>query len=120
MPTNRASLAKGATAAGDGAKHDELIDDTEGDELGRAGRRHAGQRPAAAGDRQPGRDGSRPINRAQVSAMLEVGQNRFTALRQFRLETSTNGTTFTPWITSSIDAFPGFNPRPVVARADPA
>ena len=52
------------------------------------------------------------INRAQVSAML-FSQNRFVALREFRLQTSTNGVTFTDWIASSADAFPGHTPRPV-------
>ncbi len=42
-----------------------------------------------------------------------LSQNRFTALRQFRLDASTDGVTFTPWITSAANAFPGFNPRPV-------
>jgi uncharacterized repeat protein (TIGR01451 family) len=40
-------------------------------------------------------------------------ENRFTALRQFRIDVSTDGATFTPVFTSAEDAFPGFNPRPV-------
>ena len=55
----------------------------------------------------------RTINRAQVSALLEVGQNRFTALRKFKIQTSTNGIVFTDWIISDDHTFPGFNPRPV-------
>jgi extracellular elastinolytic metalloproteinase len=57
--------------------------------------------------------GVQRINRAQVSALLEVGMNRFTALRRFRLDVSTNGTTFRTHFTSPPNAFPGFNPRPV-------
>ena len=58
--------------------------------------------------------GSSPvtIKYVNVSAMLGPGQNRFTALRKFRFETSTNGTTFTPAYTSSDSAFPGAAPRP--------
>jgi hypothetical protein len=48
-----------------------------------------------------------------VSALLEVGRNRFTALRQFRLDVSDDGVNFRPHYTSPPDAFPGFNPRPV-------
>jgi extracellular elastinolytic metalloproteinase len=57
--------------------------------------------------------GVQRIRRAQVSALLEERMNRFTALRRFRLEVSTNGATFRPHYTSPADAFPGFNPRPV-------
>jgi hypothetical protein len=53
------------------------------------------------------------LRRAQVSALLEVGQNRFTALRRFRIDVSEDGTSFRPHYTSPPDAFPGFNPRPV-------
>ena len=50
-----------------------------------------GSRPAAApdvGGSQVTVDlqgGVRTVNRVQVSALLEVGQNRFTALRQFEI-----------------------------------
>jgi extracellular elastinolytic metalloproteinase len=57
--------------------------------------------------------GVQTVRRVQVSALLEVGRNRFTALRRFRIEVSTNGLTFRPHYTSPADAFPGFNPRPV-------
>jgi uncharacterized repeat protein (TIGR01451 family) len=113
MPTNYASTSKGAAAAGDGANHQHLIDDREATNWDEP----AGGPPV--NDQQPqvtvdlAGMAPRTINRAQVSALLEVGQNRFTPVRQFRLETSTNGVTFTPWITSAPNAFPGFNPRPV-------
>jgi len=57
--------------------------------------------------------GRQTLRRAQVSALLEVGRNRFTALRSFRLDVSEDGTNFRPHFTSRPDAFPGFNPRPV-------
>ncbi|MFN2386905.1 MAG: M36 family metallopeptidase, partial [Thermoanaerobaculia bacterium] len=111
MPTNWASLSKGATASGDGLNHPSLIDDDEGtnwDEPA-GGLAINVQQPqvtvALAGPRQ--------IDRAQVSAFLEAGQNRFTALRKFKIQTSQNGLTFTDWITSGDSAFPGAPPRPV-------
>jgi uncharacterized repeat protein (TIGR01451 family) len=55
------------------------------------------------------------ITRVQVSAALTQNtQNRFSALRQFRVDVSTNGTTFTPAFTSPADAFPSVPPRPVI------
>jgi extracellular elastinolytic metalloproteinase len=113
MPTNRASTSKGATATGAGSNHVHLIDDTEQtnwDEPA-GGLAVNVQQPQVTVDLQ----GTAPVtvNRVQVSAMLEPGQNRFTALRQFRIERSTNGVTFTPVLTSAGNAFPGFNPRPV-------
>ena len=115
MPTNRASTSKAATAAGDGTNHVHLIDDTE--------QTNWDQRPngVAVNTVNPqvtvNLQGTAPvtINRVQVSAMLEPGQNRFTALRQFKIQTSTNGVTFRDWIPlhDAGNAFPGFNPRPV-------
>jgi extracellular elastinolytic metalloproteinase len=94
MPANHASQSNGATAAGDGENHQDLIDDTEGTNW---------DDPSGGGpvnETQPQVTvklaGPRTINRAQVSAAL-LSQNRFTAVRQFRLETSTNnGATFQP------------------------
>jgi hypothetical protein len=54
--------------------------------------------------------------------MLLPGQNRFTALRQFRIDTCRASTSnanctlpggWTTRLTSAANAFPGFNPRPV-------
>jgi len=56
---------------------------------------------------------ARTISRINVSAMLGPGQNRFTALRRFRVDVSNDGATFTPAFTSATDAFPGAAPRPV-------
>ncbi len=113
MPTNYASVSKGSVATGDGTNHTDLIDDKEGtnwdrDPNGVAVNTINPQVTVDLGGTTP-----RTINRAQVSAMLEVGQNRFTALRKFKIQTSTNGITFTDWIISDDHTFPGFNPRPV-------
>jgi hypothetical protein len=110
LPTNRASLAKGATATGDGEDHEELIDDTERTSWDRRGATPNVRGSQVTVDLQ---GGVQRIRRAQVSALLEVGMNRFTALRQFRIDVSTNGTTFREHYTSPTNAFPGFNPRPV-------
>jgi uncharacterized repeat protein (TIGR01451 family) len=59
-------------------------------------------------------DAPQVVGRVQVSSMLQQGQNRFTALRQFRIDVSTDGSTFTPVYTSPDDAFPGGSPRPGV------
>jgi len=110
MRTNRASAAKGASARGDGADHGELIDDTEATSWDRTGAEPDVRGSQVTVDLQGARQ---TIRRAQVSALLEVGRNRFTALRRFRLDVSEDGTTFRPHYTSPADAFPGFNPRPV-------
>jgi extracellular elastinolytic metalloproteinase len=118
MPTNRASNAKGALATGDGVDHVQLIDDTEGTNWDRTG-----AQPDVAGstvtvDLQ---GGVQTVNRVQVSALLEVGKNRFTALRQFQILACNAAVEncvapnvgFRPIYTSPANAFPGFNPRPV-------
>jgi hypothetical protein len=110
LEPNRASSAKGATATGDGADHGALIDDTEATAWDLTGATPSVRNKQVTVDLQ---GGLQTIRRAQVSALLEVGQNRFTALRSFALEVSRNGTTFTRHFTSTPNAFPGFNPRPV-------
>jgi hypothetical protein len=110
MRTNRASSAKGATATGDGAQHAQLIDDTEATSWDRTGAQPDVRGSQVTVDLQGARQ---TIRRAQVSALLEVGQNRFTALRRFRLDVSEDGTNFRPHYTSPADAFPGVTPRPV-------
>src|ERR687896_60129 len=110
MNTNRASAAKGATAIGDGVQHEQLIDDTEATSWDRTGALPDVRGSQVTVDLQGGRQ---TIRRAQGSALLEVGQNRFTALRRFRLDVSEDGTNFRAHYTSPPDAFPGFNPRPV-------
>jgi extracellular elastinolytic metalloproteinase len=110
MPTNRASRSKGATAFGDGTDHAQLIDDTEATSWDRTAARPDVRGSQVTVDLQGARQ---TISRAHVSALLEVGRNRFTALRQFRIDVSEDGTNFRPHYTSPADAFPGFNPRPV-------
>ncbi len=110
MRTNRASSAKGASARGDGEQHEQLIDDTEGTSWDRRGAQPDVRGSQVTVDLQGARQ---TIQRANVSALLEVGQNRFTALRSFRLDVSEDGTTFRPHYTSPPDAFPGVSPRPV-------
>ncbi|HEX6206962.1 MAG TPA: M36 family metallopeptidase [Actinomycetota bacterium] len=117
FPTNVASMHQGAAASGDGADHANLIDDTEGTNWGSTG--------APVQGRQVLVDlgGMRTFDRANVSAMLVPGQNRFVALRAFELHacTETAAITCDPsrdagWtriLTSQDDAFPADNPRPV-------
>lgn len=113
MPTNWASGAKGAVATGSLGTTEaaQLIDDTEATNWDDP----AGGAPVNTSNPFVTVDlagAQRTINRVQVRAML-LSQNRFTALRKFRIDTSTDGLSFTPWITSAANAFPGFNPRPV-------
>ena len=110
MATNRASVAKGATATGDGDRHDDLIDDTEGTNWERTG-----AVPVQGSQVTVDLEGTaaQQVGRVQVSAMLLPGQNRFTAVRQFAIEVSTNGLVFNRVFTSGPAAFPGDTPRPV-------
>ena len=80
MPTNRASTAKGAVATGDGTSHSSLIDDTEGTNWQSNGAPVEGRQVLVdlAG-------GSHRVDRVKVSALLQPGQNRFTALREFEV-----------------------------------
>jgi hypothetical protein len=109
MSSNRASLTRGATASGDGVRHNDLIDDSEGTNWERTGAQAVGSQVTVD------LEGTAPrqVSRVQVSAMLLPGQNRFTALRQFAIEVSTNGTSFNRVFTSGPAAFPGETPRPV-------
>jgi hypothetical protein len=119
FPSNWASQAKGATAAGDGENHGRLIDDTESTNWQSTGR------PAQGSQVVIQFAGPRTFDLAKVSAMLVPGQGRFTALRQFELYACTAGAaganpTCDPandagWkriLRSHKDAFPGVNPRP--------
>ena len=125
MPTNRASATNGAAVSGDGARHQELIDDTEATNWEVANRS-----PDVGGAQVTVRlaGGPQRIERVNVSALLRGtddgderedanNQNRFTALRQFELHTCLEGCdaggAFTKIYTSPADAFPGAAPRPV-------
>ena len=127
FPTNWASRFKGAAAAGEGSNHQDLIDDTESTTWD-----HTGGFPNVRGsfviiDLAGGR---RLVDRVKVSTLLRTlypapevtqGQNRFTALRQFRIQacTASGGNNcaqagdFTTIFTSQNNTFPGFNFRPV-------
>jgi extracellular elastinolytic metalloproteinase len=122
MATNWASAAQGAVAAGDGARHQDLIDDTETTNWESTGSPIAGKQVVVdlAGDEPL------QISRLQVSAMLippnlvlGTSQNRFTALRSFAIEVCTQSEetpcsapeSFTP-VEEFVDAFPGESWRP--------
>jgi hypothetical protein len=124
MPTNVASAAAGATAAGDGVNLARLIDDDEATNWASLGAPVAGRGVVVdlAGDRHR-------VTRVQVSAMLRPpipgdpdpdAQNRFSALRQFRVLACnavgqvdcTDAADFTVAYTSPANAFPSIAPRP--------
>jgi uncharacterized repeat protein (TIGR01451 family) len=113
MPTNYASSTKGAVATpgpGTQARPTHLNDDTEATNWEATGAPVNGRFITVdlAGT------SPRTVNRVQVSALNIQGQNRFTMLRSFKIQTSTNGTTFSDWITSPANAFPGDVIRPLV------
>jgi extracellular elastinolytic metalloproteinase len=116
LPTNLASQSSGAVATGDGVRLSALIDDDEGTNWESAGTPIAGKQVTIdlAGSTP------RELRSIQVSAMLFAGQNRFTALRQFRIQvcravgpkTCTSPSDFTTAFTSPANAFPAVQPRP--------
>ena len=118
---NLASKHRGAAAAGDGARHADLIDDAEATNWESDGVAVVGRKVTVdlAG-------GQQTFDRVKVSAALQPGQNRFTAVRAFELYACTEGKTaanptcdgskaagFTRIFGSPANAFPGDNPRPV-------
>jgi extracellular elastinolytic metalloproteinase len=130
MRTNWASSAKGATALGHGVAHGALIDDTESTNW----QQLAGVPTVAGTQVTVDLAGTEPVTvrRVQVSALLRlqarvagesVGQNRFTALRQFEVHAcdATSGALalcdlglgFERIFRSPSNAFPSVAPRPV-------
>jgi extracellular elastinolytic metalloproteinase len=124
MPTNLASGAAGAAATGDGINIARLIDDNEATNWASLAAPVAGK-----GVNVDLAGGQHLVTRVQVSAMLRpeiVGdpdtgvQNRFTALRQFRVLACdatgevdcTDPADFSAVFTSAADAFPSDAPRP--------
>jgi extracellular elastinolytic metalloproteinase len=124
MPTNLASATAGATGTGDGVNVARLIDDNEATNWASSGAPVAGRGVVVdlAG-------GQQLVTRVQVSAMLRppitgdpdpAVQNRFSALRQFRVLACnavgtvdcTDAADYTPVFTSPADAFPSVAPRP--------
>jgi hypothetical protein len=133
MPTNWSSLTSGATATTtDGPTTvNNLIDDTEGTQWTAPATNTAGNVSVdgkSATIDLGGTDSVR-VRYIQVSAHLQAGQSRFTALRQFEIwacnnqggislshDTPGDCTTaagFTKVYTSPDNAFPGDPPRPV-------
>ena len=126
MPHNLASGAAGAVATGDGINLARLTDDDEATNWASLGTEVAGKQVtvALAG-------GAQTVRRVQVSAQLRppvVGdpdagtQNRYTALRQFKVlactatatVTCANAAEFKTVYSSKPDAFPSVAPRPRV------
>ena len=124
MPTNLASAAVGATGTGDGINIARLIDDNEATNWASSGAPVAGRGVVVdlAGDRHR-------VTRVQVSAMLRPAitgdpdpdaQNRFSALRRFRVLACnavgtvdcTDAADYRLAFTSPADAFPSVAPRP--------
>jgi hypothetical protein len=116
LKANLASAANGATATGAGDRLGALIDDTEVTNWESAGSPVADKAVIVdlAGDEV------HELGSVQVSAMLFAGQNRFTALRRFAIQTCTASeatacsasSEFTTVLTSPADAFPAVAPRP--------
>jgi extracellular elastinolytic metalloproteinase len=116
LPRNLASQASGGSAAGDGTRLSALIDDSEATNWESAGSPIVGKQVTID------LSGTTPrqLGSVQVSAMLFAGQNRFTAVRQFRIQTCraagnrpcTNAAEFSTVFTSPADAFPAVQPRP--------
>ena len=116
LNTNLASATNGASATGAGTRLGALIDDTESTNWESAGSPVADKAVIVnlAGD-EPHDLGS-----VNVSALLFAGQNRFTALRRFAIQTCTAeapgdcsvSSDFTTVFTSPADAFPSVRPRP--------
>ena len=124
MTSNSASQTNGATASGDGANFDDLIDDTEGTtwDATTSGANVSDSRPQVtvnlAGTT------AQMVRSVRVSAMLTPGEaSRFTALRQFRIDACNasapvnadcnSSANFDPIFTSSSNAFNAVAPRPV-------
>lgn len=119
LKTNWASSAKGAVSSGDGSDLGNLVDDDEGTNWTATGRT-----PSVNGTSATVMlgGGAHAITSVRVSAMIGPGHNRFTALRQFRIDACNASAAnqycstdagFAPIFTSASDAFPGVKPRPV-------
>src|SRR5262249_4018140 len=124
MPRNLASSASGAAVTGNGINLARIVDDDEATNWASLGGPVAGKQGTVdlAG-------GAQQVQRIKVSAQLRppiptdpdsATQNRFTALRQFRVLACTAGAAvdcsdpaqFQVVFTSPADAFPSIAPRP--------
>jgi hypothetical protein len=119
---NLASLTNGATATGDGTTLNNLIDDQEATNWTAEGTITGGNLSVDGRKVTVDLAGTKAekIRRVQVSAMLNPGQNRFTALRQFEIWTCNaaagqdcaSDAGYSLRYTSVADAFPAAVPRP--------
>jgi hypothetical protein len=137
LPTNWASAASGATASGDGVNLGKLIDDDENTNWASLSGAVSGKEVTVT------LDGRHTLSAVRVSALNhpstcdgvaeeegtcvagsgspdDTAQNRFSALRAFRIETCDssveNCSNAASWVTafdSPSDAFPAVRPRPV-------
>jgi hypothetical protein len=120
MPTNWASRSSGGTATGDGARHEDLIDDTEGTNWESTGVPVEGRQVLVK------LGAPTKVSRVKVSALLQPGQNRWTALRAFEVYACAEGADrqnptcdpatasgFKRIVKSEDDGFPSAPPRPV-------
>ena len=138
FPTNFASPARGAIVTSSQSTNAavNLIDETEGTQWERVQAHDpvTGAQPDVQGSQATiklGSNGIAKVNRVQVSALVGPGQNRFTALRAFRIFTCVAGASllnptcdgtlppvggvtpgFTEAYASPDDAFPSGPPRP--------
>ena len=123
MAPNFASVANGATAAGDGANHQDLIDDTEATtwDVADTGGNVDVAKPQITVDLAG--TGSQMVRSVRVSALLTPTEQRFTALRRFRIDACnaappisddcTTNASFDTIFTSASGAFDAVAPRPV-------
>ena len=125
MMPNLASETNGATAAGDGANHQDLIDDDEATtwDVADTGDNVDVAEPTVTVDLAG--EGSQEVRSVRVSALLTPSppESRFTALRQFEIQACnaaapvnadcSDAANFDSILTSSEDAFDAVAPRPV-------
>ncbi|MDQ1713071.1 MAG: extracellular elastinolytic metalloproteinase [Frankiaceae bacterium] len=136
LARNLASRTNGSHVSGDGIYTTELLDDTESTDWGFFGQapvvvgRTVNPTVAAKAIKNKGvtvdlAGGITTIDRITVSAMhrpardngegaADPAQSRFSTLRQFAIDVSTDGKKFTQVFVSRPDAFPGHKPRPRV------
>ena len=127
FPTNFASPAKGAvvmSSQGTNAAVN-LIDETENTQWERVQPHDplTGAQPDVQGSQATirlGATGVVKVNRVQVSALLGPGQNRFTALRAFRIFTCVIGGAVNPTCDGTLPPIGGVTPGFTEAYASPA
>ena len=123
MTPNLASAANGASATGAGANPGDLIDDTEGTtwDVADTGANVDVSRPQVTVNLMGA--AAQSVRSVRVSALLDVAEQRFTSLRQFRIQACNaaapvnadcaGGSGFSTIFTSPANAFAAEAPRPV-------